>query len=426
MVKIFIYTLLAIVAAVVLSLYFDLLSDPGYLLIAWRNYTFETSLFALIVFFISLVIVIRLGWLFLSALNPMQFFQIGGLFGTGRVSRSHSKTTEGLLRFVHSDWTNACQFLERSFNDRECTVVNFLAASYAACELGQHDRWEDYLAMAAKKFPAALTTINTVRAELLMKAGHLEQSLAVLEQVKRSSVKDRQLLILLKEVYTQLEDWVNLKAILPTLKKANVLGAEDLQQLEVLIYRQELRQQVEMLSSQEPVDEAGLKTLLKSWKKAPASFHVNPDLVEYFVTLLNDAGAHQEASQIIESALGKTWNERLLSRYGELDFRDHAFQLAHAEDWLQQRPNDAGLLLVLGRLAMRNEQWEKAREYLEASIDTNPTAVACGELSRLLNALGETEESLRYWEKCARLGGVQLAELVMPGEEEAEIADPEE
>jgi len=414
MVKIFIYTLLVIVSAVVLTLYFDLLSDPGYLLIAWRSYTFETSLFALIVFFIALVILVRLILLLLTALNPLQLFRNGGLFGRKKDGSTRSRTSEGLLHFVRSDFVSAYQILERSFNDRECTVVNFLAAAYAACEVGQNDLWEDFLAKAARKFPVALPTINAVRAELLMKVGHLEQSLAVLEQVRRTSVKDRQLLALLKEVYVQLEDWEHLKELFPALKKADAVSNEELFQLEVMLYRHELGQQVQQLSSQEPLNEGELKGLLKRWKKAPHEYHEDPELVDYFVTLLTDAGAHQEASQVLESALNKYWNDQLLDRYGQLDFRDHAFQLAQAEDWLQQRPNDAGLLLVLGRLSIRNRQWSKAREYLQASNNITPSAEACGELSRLLKALGESEESLDYYDRCVKLGGVQLPELSMP------------
>ncbi|MBT8146400.1 MAG: hypothetical protein KJN90_06060 [Gammaproteobacteria bacterium] len=414
MVKIFIYALLVIVSAVVLTLYFDLLGDPGYLLAAWGNYTFETSLFALIVFFIVFIVAIRLVLLLLAALNPRRLFSNDGLLGRKGRDSSRNRTTEGLMHFVRSDWVQAYKILERSFSDRDCTVVNFLAAAHAACEVGQDDLWEDYLSQAGRKFPAALGTVNTVRAELLMKTGHLEQSLAVLEQVRRTSAKDRQLLVLLKEVYLQLEDWEHLKELLPALRKADVLDEDGLYQLNVLLFKQHLKQQVEQLSSQDKLSRSELKALLKSWKKSPHKYHEDPELVEYFVTLLNDAGASQEASQVLESALSRSWNNRLLNTYGEFDFGDHAFQLAQAQDWLQQRPNDPQLLLVSGRLSMRNGQWDKAREYLDASIKIMPTTEACGELSRLLNALGETEESLIYYEKCVELGGIRLPDLPMP------------
>ena len=49
MIKLFIYSLIAIVLALVVTLYLGFPGDPGYLLFAFGTYTFETSLFALLV-----------------------------------------------------------------------------------------------------------------------------------------------------------------------------------------------------------------------------------------------------------------------------------------------------------------------------------------------------------------------------------------
>jgi uncharacterized protein HemY len=94
MVKIFIYTLLVIVSAVGLIFYLDLPGDPGYLLIAWRNYTIETSIFAVVTFFIVVFIALRILMLLLSALNPLRLFRPGGVFSRGaNESRSRSRAS---------------------------------------------------------------------------------------------------------------------------------------------------------------------------------------------------------------------------------------------------------------------------------------------------------------------------------------------
>ena len=49
MIRLFIFSLFAIVVALWVTLYLGFPSDPGYLLIAFGSYTFETSLFALLV-----------------------------------------------------------------------------------------------------------------------------------------------------------------------------------------------------------------------------------------------------------------------------------------------------------------------------------------------------------------------------------------
>ncbi|GIT63807.1 MAG: hypothetical protein Ct9H300mP22_2070 [Gammaproteobacteria bacterium] len=49
MIRLFVFSLLAIVVALSVTLYLGFPNDPGYLQIAFGNYTFETSLFALLV-----------------------------------------------------------------------------------------------------------------------------------------------------------------------------------------------------------------------------------------------------------------------------------------------------------------------------------------------------------------------------------------
>jgi len=69
--KLFVLILLALVAGVFLAI--QLARDPGYILIAYGNYTFETSLFALLVVLLLLVAVIKLLLSLLSWLNPMRW-----------------------------------------------------------------------------------------------------------------------------------------------------------------------------------------------------------------------------------------------------------------------------------------------------------------------------------------------------------------
>jgi HemY protein len=425
MVKIFIYTLLVVVSAVGLTLYLDVPGDPGYLLIAWRNYTLETSVFALVVFVIAFAVAARIVVLLLAALNPMPLFRPGGLFRRGD-DGPHSRTNEGLTQFVCGNWAGAQKLLEATFSDEDCALINFLAAGYAAYEIGRHEQWQDYLGQAATKYPSALATINAVRAELLMKAGHLEQSLAVLEQFGKSPARDRQLLALTKEVCLRLEDWQRLKELLPSLKKAGVVDDEELAQLEQLLFRQELQRLAAGLTPSEASGKSDVGVLLECWDKAPSGYRDDPELANFTVSLLVEAGAVHEAARLIESTLSRIWDGRLVARYGELPTADHARQLVQGEDWLQQRPNDAALLLALGRISLRNSEWEKAREYMQTSIAIEPSAEACGELALLLRALGETEQSLDYWSRSVSLAGTRLTDLPLPDQDPETAEQPEE
>ncbi len=69
MVRLFLLSLLAILGGLLLAI--NLAQDPGYLLIAYGSYTFETSLFALLVALLVILLLMRLLSLLLSWLNPM-------------------------------------------------------------------------------------------------------------------------------------------------------------------------------------------------------------------------------------------------------------------------------------------------------------------------------------------------------------------
>lgn len=69
--KLFVLILLALVAGVLLAL--QLARDPGYILIAYGNYTFETSLFALLVVLLLALVVVKLVLSLLGWLNPLRW-----------------------------------------------------------------------------------------------------------------------------------------------------------------------------------------------------------------------------------------------------------------------------------------------------------------------------------------------------------------
>jgi HemY protein len=71
--KTFILVLLALIAGAALAI--QLARDPGYILIAYGNYTFETSLFALLVVLVILLAVVKLLLSLVRWLNPMRLFR---------------------------------------------------------------------------------------------------------------------------------------------------------------------------------------------------------------------------------------------------------------------------------------------------------------------------------------------------------------
>ena len=126
------------------------------------------------------------------------------------------------------------------------------------------------------------------------------------------------------------------------------------------------------------------------------------------------AGEHDTAAKAIESALKHEWHGSLLREYGYVESNDNARQLAAAERWLVDRPEDPQLLLCLGRLSARDKLWGKARDYFESSYRLERSAEVCAELGRLLTGLGEPKVAAAYFREGLLLQEDQLPELPMP------------
>ena len=57
--------------------------------------------------------------------------------------------------------------------------------------------------------------------------------------------------------------------------------------------------------------------------------------------------------------MGRSWRDDLVNLYGRIKSPAPDHQLATAEAWLEDRPDDGELLLAAGRLALMNADWPK-------------------------------------------------------------------
>jgi len=413
MIKLFIFSLLAIILALLVTVYLGFPADPGYLLLAFGNYTFETSLFALLVAVAIIYLLIRVVLLVWHSINPWHLIRYGRRIRDNRNANSRSKTVDGLLYFTRGNWRSAYNLLNGAKNDVDGSVVNYLAAAYAAFEMDDKDAWSRLLNDAEKSYPAARSTINYLRALLLYKSDQLEQCLAVLEKLKKTSVNDAPLLSLMKDVYVRLEEWPQLEELLPALKKHDLVDDEELERISARLFMERLYAAGKSSAAKANPDEA-VADMARVWKKAPVKYKNDEKVVRHYIDLLCGLDAQASAVKIMEQELSRHWSDQLVLRYGQQDYGCSHQQLLHAEGWLKSRPADANLFLTLGRLSLRNELWGKAKEYYEASIRIAPSAEAYKEMGRLLKALGDKEGSENCLDKYSELAGAGLLDLPLP------------
>jgi HemY protein len=136
--------------------------------------------------------------------------------------------------------------------------------------------------------------------------------------------------------------------------------------------------------------------LLRYWSTIPENERLDTQLTRTAAQTLIAAGANAEAARAIEMSLTRQWDTRLAAMYGDSG-NETVQQLEQAEFWLKSHHDDAGLLLSLGKLCMRQELWGKAQSYLEASLSVEQSAEAHLALARLLEQMGDQEAAYRHY-----------------------------
>ncbi|MDR2364960.1 MAG: hypothetical protein LBD68_03780 [Zoogloeaceae bacterium] len=127
---------------------------------------------------------------------------------------------------------------------------------------------------------------------------------------------------------------------------------------------------------------------------------------------LHRAGEDGAAAEILENAIANLGdNDEMFSElaalYGRLTAtpgKALTTRIAHAENWLAARPQNARLLLALGRLCIRQQLWGKAKNYLEASLSIAASHEAHFTLACLLDSLEETDAANRHFRLAASAG----------------------
>lgn len=367
--------------------------DPGYVLIAFGNYTLETTVWV----GIALMLVILLAmYLFVVAVH--RSFRRGSLLNRWRTTwserRGRNLTERGLRAYLEGNFERARVVLDRGAARAESPALNYVLAARAA--LAQHELKlaELYLLRAQRSDDNADFAIALTQAELLLRQNHWQEALVVLTRLRANAAKHPHVLQLLLQTYTALRDWRNVLELAPLLRKYKVLSKEAANDLEI-------RATANLLD--ELSGGKQLSALHQCWRDLPRSAERAPAVVASYARGLIALDSGTEAEAVLRIQLKREWDDRLIALYGEAESVDPQRQFSQAEQWLREHNDSAALYLCLGRLALRTQQWSVAREFLEQSLKLEDNPQACIELGRLLARLGQHQRSSEYYERSLQL-----------------------
>ena len=402
--RFFLASLLVLIASIALVAAIEY--DPGYLLISYGHYTLESSVWVGGAFFLALFSVVYAAFSLLRR-SIHGGNALGAWFSDHGYRRSQRQTTQGLIAFIEGNWQSARRILIRAAGKSETPLLNYLIAARACHALDDSKQMKILLKQAEQSTQGAGIAVGLTQAELQMRSGQFEQSLATLTRLRRDAAKHPYVLYLLKDAYIGLNDWQQVIALLPELKKYKVLVPEKLMELELAASKENILETARSRSDT-------LVKLNKLWQSFPKSVIKSSELLACYASCIMTCGGMPEAERLIRKQLKQDWDKTLITLYGKVVADDVAKQLIHAENWLKERNNDADLFLCLGRLSLQNSLWGKAREYFKTSLRLENTPEACAELGRLLANLGEHEKSNDYFQQGLMQATHGLPELPMP------------
>lgn len=405
------YLILLIVVACAAALGMFIAEHTGYVLISWKSFRYESSLWMFLAV-LAVVLTVLYG---LRTLIKMTLISSGLVNPWSRRNQSRRlrrAAEQGILDLAQGNWKDALRHLRRAAQGEAKPLGYLLGAARAAEQLGYSKEADELLEQALIKQPSAEVAIALAHADLQLQRADDGGAQDTLQAMHELHPQHPEVLLRLQALLRQRQDWSALIGLLPSLRKCKRLSTEQLQSIEYQAWSGRLASASLGQISQDTQD--ALKSLETAWQELSTKLKHDPQLVASYCTELLRLNAHEQAESILRHTLKNGLNDELLELYGRTQAKDTSRQLQLAESWLKQMPNNPILLRALGRLSLRNQLWGKARDYFESSLRQHRQAHTCAELARLLSHLGDTQRSNQLFAESFQLLEQSLPALPQP------------
>ncbi|TDR76504.1 heme biosynthesis HemY N-terminal domain-containing protein [Paludibacterium purpuratum] len=273
----------------------------------------------------------------------------------------------------------------------ENKALALLIAARAASAQRDYDKRDAYLS-GLDALPESLQLARHMQeAELRLEAKDALGALAAIERARSISPNLTNALRLELKIRLQQKQPEAVLLLTEKLLKAEALEPEQARRYRQAAYGQQLDTRING------------PEILEWLRKVPEAERRLPGLVSRVVARLADAGEADQAAALLAETLADEDSAtpeltRELAQLADQLTETRRLALMKAgEDWLKQRPRDHMLLLALGRLALCQQLWGKAQNYLEASLSIQPTLTAHAELARLFQQIGKEEEAAQHY-----------------------------
>ncbi len=376
--------------------------NPGYVQMGIGHWSLETSLVVfvdnlIIGFYVFYVFFRLLGWLFRL---PGQFKNRGKNI---KFNRSQEALIAGLVDSAEGNWEKAEKVLIKHASHSGAPLIHYLTAAKAAQSRGAFDKRDEYLKKAADQSPDSSVVIGLTQAELNLSGNQFEQALETLTRLHSIDPTHASVLKLLHQTYQHVGDWQGIRKLIPSLHTNKVLMEAEVKLLETEAYSQLLKQAAEKGNTEE---------IQSLWSEIPNFIKTMPGISAIYFAAMINAGAGAEIEQDLADILSVAWDETLLVLFGSIQSSDVSKQLETAEKWSYVHQENAVLLAVMGKLAVKCGDTFKAESYLAKSIAAEPTVQAYQLLGDLLFAQGDKDNASTCYKNGLELASSEVVSRI--------------
>jgi HemY protein len=376
----------------------SLQNDPGYVVLGFGHWSLETSLTFLITALVICFFIFY--WLFrllgILARLPRKLSKRNRDI---KFNRSQEALISGLFDAADGNWESAENILIKHAANSGAPLLHYLTAARAAQSRGALDKRDEYLKRAAEQSSDTNLTVGLTQAELHLSEQQFEQALETLSKLHTLNPGHARVLKMMHQTYQHIGDWEGLSKLLPILQNNKILMETEIKILEIQTFSRLLKQAAEQQDS---------NAILACWDGIPAHIKILPGIANIYFAAMISTGNGANIEQTLVTQLSKHWDNTTLMLYAGIDTGEPARHLQEAEKWLAVYPGDAVLLRILGKLALVDEQMEKAEQYLQKSLNIDPSVDAYQFLGELLLAKGETDKACHFFKSALELASTQV------------------
>lgn len=371
--------------------------NDGYLLLIVPPYRIEIALSLAIILFFTLFVLV-----YLSFRTIGLTLSLPGRVGAFRARRRREKAVASLHETIRllfeGRYSLALKKAGEVYAAGQAPGLAALLAARAAQRLGEPEKEQEWLGRVddPRLDPARLM----LEADIAIERGDFREAVTVLHALQ--NIAGRHIAALRLELRAQqgCGNWQEVLRLARLLEKREALLPELAQEIKTQAHQESIRQQ-----------RADKGQLLDYLHQVPAKER-SAALTHTSCEALLEHGVDDEAQRMIEKQLDVQWDSELVRLYGQVRVGDLTPCIARAEKWLPQHPDDAQLLLSLGRLCLAQRLWGKAQIYLEASLSLDDQRAVRLELARLFEQTDRWDEAMPHYraaaEKLALRGSVPL------------------